>query len=68
MAWHWGSIFGEIKDSVLNIRMKKLEEELVRMNRGVEADYSRLPTTDPVKTGKLWNDGGTLKVSAGPPP
>lgn len=24
-----------------------------------------LPTTDPVNTGQLWNDSGTLKVSAG---
>ena len=27
--------------------------------------FSNLPTTDPVNAGQLWNDGGTLKVSAG---
>ena len=27
--------------------------------------FSALPTTDPVNAGQLWNDGGTLKVSAG---
>lgn len=26
---------------------------------------SSLPTTDPTSAGQLWNDGGTLKVSAG---
>jgi hypothetical protein len=24
-----------------------------------------LPTSDPTVAGRLWNDGGTLKVSAG---
>jgi hypothetical protein len=24
-----------------------------------------LPTADPTVAGRLWNDGGTLKVSAG---
>lgn len=27
--------------------------------------FSGLPTTDPVVAGQLWNDAGTLKVSAG---
>lgn len=27
--------------------------------------FSALPTTDPVNAGQLWNDAGTLKVSAG---
>lgn len=27
--------------------------------------FSALPTTDPVNAGQLWNDSGTLKVSAG---
>lgn len=25
----------------------------------------KLPTSDPVNAGQLWNDSGTLKVSAG---
>lgn len=28
-------------------------------------DFSGLPTSDPVVAGRLWNDSGTLKVSAG---
>lgn len=27
--------------------------------------FSALPTSDPINAGQLWNDGGTLKVSAG---
>ena len=27
--------------------------------------FSGLPTSDPVAAGQLWNDAGTLKVSAG---
>lgn len=27
--------------------------------------FSALPTSDPANAGQLWNDGGTLKVSAG---
>jgi hypothetical protein len=27
--------------------------------------FSNLPVIDPVNAGQLWNDGGTLKVSAG---
>ena len=27
--------------------------------------FSGLPTADPVVAGQLWNDAGTLKVSAG---
>ena len=27
--------------------------------------FSNLPTTDPVNAGQLWNDSGTLKISAG---
>ena len=32
---------------------------------GATVVFSNLPTTDPVNAGQLWNDGGTLKVSAG---
>ena len=37
---------------------------------GIEIDtqvivLSNLPTTDPVNAGQLWNDSGTLKISAG---
>lgn len=30
-----------------------------------EVVFSNLPTSDPVNAGQLWNDGGTLKISAG---
>ena len=32
---------------------------------GATVVFSNLPTTDPVNAGQLWNDNGTLKVSAG---
>lgn len=32
---------------------------------GATVVFSNLPTTDPVNAGQLWNDAGTLKVSAG---
>ena len=28
-------------------------------------NFTGLPTADPVVAGRLWNDAGTLKVSAG---
>ena len=32
---------------------------------GATVVFNNLPTTDPVNAGQLWNDAGTLKVSAG---
>lgn len=32
---------------------------------GATVVFSNLPTTDPVNAGQLWNDAGTLKISAG---
>jgi hypothetical protein len=32
---------------------------------GATVIFSNLPVIDPVNAGQLWNDGGTLKVSAG---
>ena len=32
---------------------------------GATVVFSNLPTTDPVNAGQLWNDSGTLKISAG---
>ncbi|MDA7837403.1 hypothetical protein N9A42_00010 [bacterium] len=32
---------------------------------GATVVFNNLPTVDPVNAGQLWNDGGTLKVSAG---
>jgi hypothetical protein len=29
---------------------------------------SAIPTSDPLVAGQLWNDSGTVKISAGPPP
>jgi hypothetical protein len=31
---------------------------------GILTDSQSLPTTDPSVTGRLWNDSGTVKVSA----
>ena len=32
---------------------------------GDEVDFTNLPTSDPEVTGRLWNDSGTVKISAG---
>ena len=32
---------------------------------GGNVDFSGLPTSDPAVAGRLWNDSGTLKISAG---
>lgn len=32
---------------------------------GTEISFPNLPTSDPAVAGDLWNDAGTLKVSAG---
>lgn len=34
-------------------------------NNGGVVVLTDLPTSDPAETGQLWNDGGTVKVSAG---
>lgn len=34
--------------------------------RATTATFTALPTTDPNYVGKLWNDNGTVKISAGP--
>jgi hypothetical protein len=33
-----------------------------------QLDFSGVPTSDPQQAGRLWNDNGTLKISAGPAP
>ena len=32
---------------------------------GAQVDFSALPTSDPTVAGRLWNDSGTVKISAG---
>ena len=32
---------------------------------GAEVDFTALPTSDPSVAGRLWNDSGAVKVSAG---
>jgi len=32
---------------------------------GANVDFDALPTSDPVHAGRLWNDSGTAKISAG---
>jgi hypothetical protein len=32
---------------------------------GAQIDFGGLPTSDPSVAGRLWNDSGTVKVSAG---
>ena len=50
------------------------EKEQARQNIGaasladVQAMFAALPTTDPQVAGELWNDNGTVKISAGTEP
>ena len=37
----------------------------VMVNDSGKVMVSDLPTSDPNNAGQLWNDGGTLKISAG---
>jgi len=40
-------------------------QALVTIDYLLSAEFgSALPTADPAVTGKLWNDGGVVKVSA----
>ena len=32
---------------------------------GAQVDFTNLPTSDPAVAGRLWNDSGTVKISAG---
>ena len=32
---------------------------------GATVVFNNLPTVDPVNAGQLWNDAGTMKISAG---
>lgn len=37
----------------------------ISLNATTSMVISNLPTSDPINAGQLWNDSGTLKVSAG---
>ena len=37
----------------------------VMVNESGKVMATDLPTSDPTNTGQLWNDGGTVKISAG---
>ncbi|MEC7581055.1 MAG: hypothetical protein VYC85_01490, partial [Pseudomonadota bacterium] len=39
--------------------------ELSNLIASGNVDFSGLPTSDPAVAGRLWNDSGTLKISAG---
>ena len=41
----------------------RIGSEKLRVNGGV--NFSALPTADPTTAGELWNDSGTVKISAG---
>ena len=43
---------------------KKVTMESHLLVKGSEIDFTGLPTSDPGVTGRLWNDGNTLKISA----
>lgn len=41
------------------------DEGVITINATGNVVMTNLPTSDPVNAGELWNDSGTLKVSAG---
>jgi len=47
-----------------NIDLPDDNGTLMINNRG-KVMATDLPTSDPGNTGQLWNDGGTVKISAG---
>lgn len=50
-------------DSYIRVGFNSDDIAIVKTNAGLIIDG--LPTSDPVNAGQLWNDSGTLKVSAG---
>lgn len=38
---------------------------VVMLLEATNIDFSSVPTSDPLQVGALWNDSGTLKISAG---
>jgi hypothetical protein len=49
----WGTVYGVDGDFSGDVVM------------AANVDFTGLPTADPVVAGRLWNDGGTMKISAG---
>ena len=67
------TIYVETQDKLYLTAEGKIDlesEEYIELNSEVRmigevVMVGNLPTTDPVNAGQLWNDNGTLKVSAG---
>lgn len=69
---NWGATVGgvmvfQVTDACVNIGTSSIPAVL-QINVDGSIVAPALPTTDPAVAGQLWNDGGTLKVSAGGSP
>jgi len=64
-GWQFGSITSPSAQCVMSV----YGATLVKIDEAVEitgnVDFSGLPTSDPSVAGRLWNDSGTVKISAG---
>ena len=54
-------VYGDTVDDV--IRVDASQDKF--SSAAAKIDFTNLPTSDPASAGRLWNDSGTLKISAG---
>jgi len=54
-------VYGDTVDDV--IRVDASQDKF--SSAAAKIDFTNLPTSDPSSAGRLWNDSGTLKISAG---
>jgi hypothetical protein len=61
--WIWKKWFSNLRDKVID----KDGGQTINGDHSITGDVtlSGLPTSDPSVAGRLWNDSGTLKISAG---
>jgi hypothetical protein len=60
-----GSVLSDINQKANTINLKTYDGTTqMRIQAGVVKMYT-LPTSDPASSGQLWNDSGTVKISAG---
>ena len=48
----------------------RIQQDMILQNTSLridasQVDFTNLPTSDPLVAGRLWNDAGTMKISAG---
>jgi len=72
VTFYKGILFGNTTSqigSATGNRLFKLNTQNIDASGDVvmaaNVDFTGLPTSDPAVAGRLWNDGGTMKISAG---